>query len=155
MALSNPKVDKNPTTADHQSADLLVRQHERAACDLGAYVRVDTDPADQVVFSRSAAPGGRGDSEIDVRIVDVSPGGLGLRSNVFVPRGTRLVARVVPAKDELQPTTDELQVRVQRCAMIDRTPAYYLGTAFVAPNPAALARLTQMAKSEGGSRAQQ
>lgn len=134
--------------------NILVRQHERVTCELDAFARVEPGQGDQVVLSRSAATGGRSEGEIRVSVVDVSPGGLGVRSPIYLPRGTKL--RVIMSRSSPDaPDAHQIVVRVQRSAMIDRSPAYYLGGAFVQADPRQIDALLDRARSEGGQSAQQ
>lgn len=94
-----------------------------------ALVRVAEDAAEQVTLARSISDG---TGAIDVFITDASRGGLGIESNVFMPRGCRLKIRVQAAA---QGAIHDLTLRVQRVTMLDRKPTYYLGLSFVSKGP--------------------
>jgi hypothetical protein len=109
---------------------LVVRQHERLRCDLAARVMVGPESAERVVLSLDGARGGNGAVDVAVRVTDCSRGGLGLQSPVYLPKRCRVMVRV-EGVDGLEGAsgTLELGVTVQRAAMLDRGPTYYLGTA--------------------------
>ena len=109
------------------AGNLNVRQHVRRQCRIDARARLDGPGASQVALARSITDAGRWFS---VRVVDISEGGLGLESPVFLPRACTLLVRTTPTSQD-----DNCQVpfecRIQRVTMIDRTPLYYLGLSFV------------------------
>ncbi len=119
--------DGDHTMDGAKPQDLSVRQHERLACDLGA--RVTISPGHGVRLSR-LAPGGGG--EFDVRVVDVSRGGLGLRSAVYLPPACVLTVRLL---GEGGAPAFECLGTVRRASMIDRSPAYYVGVSTEARSP--------------------
>jgi PilZ domain len=102
---------------------LVVRQHERLLCRLGAQLRVDESHTSQIALSRNV---GEGTGSFGCAIVDCSRGGLGLETTFFLPRSCRIMVIVTDA----QGTKMEFAARVQRVAMTDRKPTYYLGVAF-------------------------
>lgn len=124
------------------SSDLLVRQHERYTCRLSAKLTVVPEDAPQVSIARSVGDGAGG---VNCIVVDCSSGGVGLQSPVFIPRGAKVIvtisSQVVPSTTldappepsslELPATVFKGTLRVQRVSMLDRTPAYYLGTALI------------------------
>jgi hypothetical protein len=112
-----------------QTDRLVVRQHDRFRCNIPARVVIEAAHADQVVLAKAAAEAGGGTS---LRIVDSSRGGLGLESRVFLPKACRLRISVTDPSSGQEVT---VTVRVQRVAMTDRRPLYYLGTAFVEMEP--------------------
>jgi hypothetical protein len=125
------------------AADLSVRQHERHLCDSPCRVAVAASCAEAVRLVRVGLGGA------DARIVDYSQGGLGLRSTVYFPQTCQLRI-TVPIPGEAAVALD---ARVQRVAMLDRTPAYYIGTSFdhstEAHREAAL-RALEMLRAAGG-----
>lgn len=125
---------------------LVVRQHERLRCDLAARVMVSPESAERVVLSLDGARGGGGAVDVAVRVTDCSRGGLGLQSPVYLPKRCRVMVRV-EGVDGLEGAsgTLELEVTVQRAAMLDRGPTYYLGTATGAGSAAsgAMARMME------------
>lgn len=78
---------------------------------------------------RLSAAAGATDGWIEVDVVDISAGGIGLISTVFFPRRTLLTLRV------FSPQAEGVEIfaanaRIQRVCMTDRRPAYMLGTSF-------------------------
>ncbi len=162
-SLSNAATTNARTSASTsgQSGDGLVRQHERVSCRMAAVSRVEPG-SDQVVLSRASASG-RGEGELGVWLVDVSPGGLGITSPLFFPRGTKLRVRLEATRDGAGARVEVaahagkgggaddhgLLVRVQRCMMTDRAPTYYVGGSFVKPDRAAVMALMELAAGRG------
>lgn len=108
--------------------NLVVRQHDRLSCRLPAILRVAKEHADRVVLARTAGDGHR---TVKVVAVDVSSGGLALESPIFFPKACRLEVRLLNPEQPDGPPLLETAIRIQRTAMLDRTPIYYLGGAFV------------------------
>jgi hypothetical protein len=104
--------------------DLSVRRHERVLCDLGAMVTIAPESLGAVRPSRGATTA---QGEVEARVVDASKGGLGLRTRVFLPGTALLIVRFTPPGVAAEVRA---KARVQRVAMLDRTPTYYIGTAF-------------------------
>jgi len=77
-----------------------------------------------------SAPGAGG--PVSVRAVDVSLGGVGLKSPLFLPRLCRLTLSLVPPGRTERLT---LELRVHRVTMLDRAPTYYIGAAFDSVTP--------------------
>lgn len=134
--------------ADTAANDLIVRQHERVSCKLEALAAIDPGDAEQVVLSRLVSTAGRTDSTIGVTIVDVSTGGLGVVAPVYLPRGTRVRVRL-PEHRSASGAPCEHLLRVQRCAMIDRSPSYYVGGAFTDSDPGSVGALLTLASAKG------
>ncbi len=113
-----------------ENASLAVRQDERINCDLTAELSVAPVSAAAIRLSAAVA---NTEGVMITRVVDISLGGVGVRSTVYIPPWCRLQLRVTvdtPAGPKVLETT----VRVQRAAMIDRRPSYYLGTSFESPS---------------------
>jgi len=130
-------------------SQLVVRQHERHTCSFPARGGIDAAQAEQVGIAVQLAGGGAG--ETACTLTDVSHGGLGLRSAIFLPKTTRLQLHVDLADG--QPPV-HLALKVMRVAMVDRAPTYYLGTSFVDDTAAiagSLARLVAAAKASAAS----
>lgn len=115
---------------------LIVRNAARYDVALRARFRVGPEHAGVVRFSQAA---GSKDGWIEADVVDLSAHGVGLVSNVFVPRQCRLELRV------LGQDTGELlftiPCSVRRVVMTDRRPAYLLGLAFETTDGTALRQL--------------
>lgn len=108
--------------------NLVVRQHDRHACRLPAVLRVSPEQRGRVVLARTA---GDGNKSVRGWVVDCSSGGIGLESPIFLPRACKVDVRVMdPAAGPDAKPIMETTVRVQRAAMLDRVPNYYLGGAF-------------------------
>ncbi len=128
------------------ASDLVVRGSDRYQCDLAATIAVAPVHA-RLIKPDAAAPGGGG--PVDVRLVDLSRGGAGVRSPLFFPGGARLTLTLTPpgASSPLC-----VEVRVQRVMMLDRKPTYYLGTAFegmTEQNSAIVTAMVQNLKASG------
>jgi hypothetical protein len=63
----------------------------------------------------------------DVDVVDLSMGGLGFATSHFLPRGVRVLIRLINARGEPVPPVSAC---VQRVVMTDRRPSYIVGCAF-------------------------
>lgn len=117
---------------------LTVRQHARHDVALDAELSVAPEQAQAVRFSSSAA-GKNG--RLQVVLTDISEGGLGVMSTVFVPRHALMDLRVKnPALPE-GPAALQMRIRVQRITMTDRRPGYLLGATFADDGPDFAARL--------------
>ena len=116
-----------------RTSDLSVRQHERHACDVPVRIFASGSSAEVVRLTRVGAEGAA------ARIVDYSKGGIGLRSPVYFPLTCNIRLRLMTPAASV-----DVDLRVQRVTMVDRTPAYYVGTSFDSATPAqqdAVARL--------------
>lgn len=122
----------------------IVRADQRVTCDLVGLVRPAEAMGEHVVLSRAA---GEGDGSLKVHVVDVSRGGLGLMSPVFVPRSAVLEVEVTrPAGG-----TVKMPCRVQRVEMRDRGPNYFVGVSVAAEHRAAIDTLmTELTKAQAG-----
>lgn len=112
--------------------NLVVRQHERLNCALSAEATIAPEHQGPIVLSPLAADNTGKFSPI---VVDISRGGIGLKSKVFLPKQAHLNVTIT---DPVVGTPISATVRVQRVIMTDRTPTYELGTAFVDPSAALL-----------------
>ncbi|MCL4219894.1 MAG: PilZ domain-containing protein [Phycisphaerales bacterium] len=106
--------------------DLIVRRFERHELVLPAILSVAPEHQALVRFNPSIC---ERDGWIPATLADISPGGLGLITQVFIPRMSLMRVRVMRGEDERQVL--DVKVRLQRICMTDRRPAYLLGTAFV------------------------
>lgn len=142
--------------ANTQNDNLVVRQYERVKCSLAAELTVATEHQGIITFAAAVT---NGQSTLPVTLVDISRGGIGLRSKVFLPKQSRLTVRI---SDPASPAGGKsislsCQCKVMRVIMIDRTPMYELGTSFVDPSPAdlqiigdLLKRVSEQAIAAGG-----
>lgn len=129
---------------------LKIRQFERKDLQVNGNACPHAESASVLSFSPDS---GIGASGFPILVTDLSEGGLGFRSGVFVPRRCLLQLRLnLPGE---APT--EFAVRIQRVTMIDRTPTYALGAAFVLqdrPESERIARLVdQISKQSHASSA--
>ena len=105
----------------------VVRQHERLNCALRAELRVSPEHAERVIVSSAA---GETNGSVPVTLIDLSNGGVGVKSKVFFPKQARMVLRIWAPGANGADRACEFAVRIQRVQMLDRTPVYYLGAAF-------------------------
>lgn len=125
-----------------QPEPLVVRRHARLRCDLPARLAVAEASAAQVSPAAAATDAGGG---IGVTVIDASRGGIGLRSAVFLPKMCQVTATLqVPAGAWGRAFEFRAVARVQRVTMLDRTPTYYLGTAFLAGGPGEAERVERL-----------
>jgi hypothetical protein len=111
------------------ASDLAVRGSARYQCTIDALIVVAQEHA-RLVKPDKSAPGAGG--PVPVSVVDLSHGGAGIRSPLFLPRLCRLdLTLTLPGRTD--PMT--LALRVHRVTMLDRSPAYYLGTGFEGLTP--------------------
>ena len=105
--------------------DLMVRRHERHELVLPAILSVAPEHKSLVRFNPSIC---ERDGWVPATLTDISPGGLGLITHVFIPRMSLVRVRIMRGEGERQVL--DVKVRLQRVCMTDRRPAYLLGTAF-------------------------
>jgi len=103
-----------------------IRSHRRQECDVHGEIRVSERDAASVVLASSQLTAS---GAVAVNIFDVSEGGLGLRTNVFLPKGCAINIRV-RCPDRNASGTFERPAEVKRITMIDSLPTYELGVAF-------------------------
>jgi hypothetical protein len=110
------------------AGELSVRSHERVQCSLAAEVAVGETSAAQVRLAGSVK---NSEGAVGATVVDCSLGGLGLRSPVYFPKTCRLRVRItIPDLPGVPGGQVQAAVIVQRSAMADRSPSYYLGCSF-------------------------
>ncbi len=117
------------------SRELTVREHERRECSLPAHLNVAPASARGITLSQTALQTELG---VPAQLVDISRGGVGLRTTVFFPKTCHLALRVTLPAPGGQPAKTgpaghaffQATVRVQRVTMLGREPTYYLGAAF-------------------------
>jgi hypothetical protein len=75
------------------------------------------------------------DTQSDMAVIDVSKGGLGLRSPIFMPKNLRVTLTIANfgAVKGKQGLTLKIRSVVRRCDMLDHRPTYQLGLQFVDP----------------------
>ncbi|RMH14693.1 MAG: PilZ domain-containing protein [Planctomycetota bacterium] len=109
-----------------ERGDMIVRRYARQDLVLPAIVSVAPEHQSLVRFAPSAC---ERDGWIKATLTDISPGGLGLITEVFVPRMSILRVRVMELEGDRHVL--DVKVRTQRVMMTDRRPGYLLGAAFV------------------------
>lgn len=109
--------------------DQSVRQYRRYACDVPARVAIDDGWSAAVKLSAGSGIEG---GWLAARVVDVSQGGVSLKSSVYLPPGVQLKVSAARAGGG---APVEMLVRVQRARMGDRTPTYLLGASFAGGHP--------------------
>lgn len=112
--------------------NLVVRQHQRLQCALASEAVIAPEHVGPIALSPLAADSA---GTFHPTVVDISRGGIGLRTKTFFPKQARITVTITDTALEAPITAT---VKVQRVVMTDRTPTYELGTAFVDPNPALL-----------------
>ncbi len=111
--------------------DFAIRRSQRH--DVAMAARFSIAPVHAPLVRLSTGSGAR-DGWLDAGVVDISSGGVGLITPVFVPRRCLILVRLRADDSPEAPTLVEVGARVQRIVMTDRRPAYLLGTAFEGMN---------------------
>lgn len=111
-----------------------------------AAVEVHRDHAEQVRMSF-------GDALSDFAVVDVSKGGIGLRSSVFFPKNLRVNLTVTRSKPISGKHAQPLNIRaiVRRCVLVNHKPNYLVGLQYLDPagrDEQQLVRLSAEVKNE-------
>lgn len=112
------------TDAISAAARLFVRHETRYE----AGVEVHPDHVEQF---RLSFP----DTQSDMAVIDVSKGGLGLRSPIFMPKNLRVILTIADfnAVEGKHGMTLKIRAVIRRCIMLDHKPTYQLGLQFVDP----------------------
>lgn len=116
-----------------QDSGSMARQFERKATRRVARIEPDPVHADQF---RLAFP----DAQSEVFVTDVSKGGLGLATTIFIPRSLKLIVHV-PCPDQRDLT---IPVIARRCVLSDHKPNYTVGLQFCRPEGDAEADLLKL-----------
>jgi hypothetical protein len=111
----------------HDAVSAHARQYRRHSARYEARITPVSEHADQF---RLAVP----DAQTGLAVTDVSAGGLGLRSGLFLPKNLR-IALSIKDLDEANAARQDLSVRVivRSCTMVDHSPAYQVGLQYVDP----------------------
>lgn len=122
------------------------RQFKRHATAYHARIELHPDHAEQY---RLTLP----DAQAGLAVIDVSEGGVGLRTDIFVPKNMRLTLHVKGAdeSDSVAPRILKIRVVARRCEMVDHKPTYHVGLQFVDPGGAdekALIRAVREARAQ-------
>lgn len=125
-----------------------VRQHQRAGCSIAARLSCEPESERSLRFasSRTAAHG-----SLPATIVDLSPGGVSILVDLFLPRGSMLVIEVPPISGS---RTARFTGQVRNVSMLDRTPRYKVGLRLLGEErsrQAMIAGLLDAARAAGSS----
>lgn len=109
-----------------ESISAQARQFKRHETSFKARIEPHQDCADQFRLSYP-------DVQSGLDVIDVSAGGMGLRSPIFIPKNIRLTLHISGVGDTQDTTLSLLQVRavVRRLQMTDHKPTYQIGLQFV------------------------
>lgn len=121
------------------SGSLQTRQFARRNLALPARIEVHPDHAEQLRLS-FPDEGGR------PTVVDVSEGGLGLQSQIYLPRNARLMVHVKKGNDAGD--SDSFLVRgiVRRCGMMDVRPTFHVGVQYLESQTPEIRELVALAE---------
>ena len=131
-----------------QNFDLTLRRHDRYVAEHPAEVRVGASCTNLVRITRSMLSNS---NCLEVRAIDFSMGGLGMRTPLFLPRGCSLTVKVLFSGPK--PFEFEMPATVQRVGMLDCKPTYYVGCSFDTVDAAGRERVRAMmehVKASGG-----
>lgn len=89
------------------------------------------------------------DAQAGIAVIDVSAGGVGLRSGVYVPKNMRLILHVMGVGADEGSTGETVKIRTiaRRCVMVDYKPTYEVGLQFVDPSGQDETRLVKAVQS--------
>ncbi len=101
------------------------RQFRRHETSFRAYLEPVREHAERF---RLAIP----DAQTGLAVIDVSEGGLGLRSNLFLPRSLRVLLQVWLDPEHCENPSPPLHIHaiVRRCTPVDHRPTYRVGMQF-------------------------
>jgi hypothetical protein len=119
---------------------VIVRRSVRYDVSMRASVAISGEHSGLTRFS--AASGAR-EGWIDLDVIDFSASGMGMISQVFIPRKTMLTVRIY-GHGPNAPVILTVPVRVQRVCMTDRRPAYLLGTSVENPPPKSVEEIQKL-----------
>jgi hypothetical protein len=120
--------------------DSIVRNSSRIDVSLRGLLQIAPESAAAVSFARAA---GLKDGRVEVDVVDLSRGGVGVVSLHFVPRRCRVLVSIFGAVHGAAPIAT-VPCNVQRVCMTDRRPAYLIGAAFEDLTPALQANVNEL-----------
>lgn len=125
-----------------ESISAQARQFERHTTAYKARIEPHPDCADQFRLSYP-------DVQSGLDVIDVSAGGLGLRSPIYIPKNIRLTLHVSHVGDGQDATISPLKIRsvVRRLQMTDHKPTYQIGLQFIDPKGADEKQLIQSANA--------
>lgn len=115
--------------------------------DVALRARVAPAPAHAALLVL-AAPSGVRDGWLSVDVVDLSVGGAGFISPVFLPRGCDLTMVLSPLAEGATETITVVG-RIRRVVMTDRRPAYLIGVSFEGQHEQVAAWIERLAGAAG------
>lgn len=121
-----------------KSPPFIARRATRVDVCIHAQVRVHPQDGEVLKLSTGVTSAG---PWLDVDVVDLSLGGLGYATSLFLPRGVRVMFRLMGSKGEPSPV---IGARVQRVVMTDRRPSYIVGCAFDETSDEAMASIRRI-----------
>jgi len=149
VEVRRPRTGRDVSMSDQQGLQIRHAQRHDAAFD--ATVRIAPEHAGLIRFSPMS---GAKDDAIPVSVVDVSMGGLGFLSEVFLPRKSTVVVRIEDPRGSGTALL-EARLRVQRIRMTDRRPGYLIGAALEDDDPDTERQLTAMLDQLAGETGEQ
>ncbi len=120
---------------------LSVRRSARHEVALTGRVRITAEHRSVVRFAPSS---GARDGWIEVDVVDVGTGGVGLFSPIFLPRHADADLEIFGKGGAEDGVLLACRSRVQRVVMTDRRPAYLVGLAFVGHSPETVKKISDL-----------
>jgi len=109
------------------TSGLIIRENERHEVSLPILVRVAHAHRDAVRYARGVTDE---HGWLAAHLIDFSIAGVGFVSEVFLPRGTTYEIRIPDPDAGSGGPLFEGVVRIMRIQMMDRRPAYLIGSAF-------------------------
>lgn len=105
------------------SKNLQTRQFERHATRLWARIEIASEHVEQLRFSFA-------DVQDGITVIDISDGGIGLQTGVYLPKNARVVVRIRESEADAGTDVSVLGI-VRRCLMVDVKPTYQVGLQFL------------------------
>jgi len=130
-----------------------IRQFKRQEVSLRGVLRVDEEDAAQVRFSNTLESALNG-KHLKVTVIDIGYGGLGLHTDVFIPRQARFEIEVFKECSGDDSEGGEIllkqEVTAKRCLMVNRDPGYFVGMGFDLVSVDLKSRLDEFMQSHAG-----
>ena len=129
-----------------------IRQFVRQDVSMPSILRIAEEDANQIHFS-GALEASLNEVALQVNVVDVGHGGVGVESSVFLPRNARGILEIFKEKSsgasvQSLKNRDQVILReaitIKRCSQISRLPTYNLGLAFCSVSPELTAQLDRL-----------
>ncbi len=110
---------------------LTVRHFDRHALDVPAELVIAPEHGEQVRLTTVSA-GVSDPRTLKVTVRDISRGGLGMESAIFLPRMTKAAIRIWVQQPGCERRAVERMIRLRRASMCSEQPTYLLGAQFIA-----------------------